>query len=33
MQFGILRPLEVRGDNAPVLLGGRRQRALLARLR
>src|SRR5829696_5757600 len=32
MRFGILGPLEVRDGDVPVRLGGRRQRALLARL-
>ena len=32
MEFRILGPLEVREGGAPVTLGGRRQRALLARL-
>jgi DNA-binding SARP family transcriptional activator len=32
MEFGILGPLEVRDGATPVRLGGRRQRALLARL-
>jgi pimeloyl-ACP methyl ester carboxylesterase/DNA-binding SARP family transcriptional activator len=32
MQFGILGPLEARDGDVPVRLGGRRERALLARL-